>query len=76
MQRVFLYLKELNGSRTTLVREGMSVYEDRVIGMTLQSDGTRMLERTTVLNTSEYAECGQVYSFIHFLITTSHYQLT
>ena len=30
--------------RVTVVREGMSVCEDRVIGNTLQCDGTRILE--------------------------------
>ena len=30
--------------RVTVVREGMSVCEDRVIGNTLQSDGTRVVE--------------------------------
>ena len=31
----------------TVVREGMSVDEDGMIGNTLQSDGTRMLECAT-----------------------------
>ena len=31
-------------SRVTVVREGMSVGEGRVIGNTLQSDGTRIIE--------------------------------
>ncbi len=31
-----------------MVREGMSVGEDREIGSTLQSDGTRILECMTV----------------------------
>ena len=35
-------------SRVTVVREGMSVCEGRVIGNTLQSDGTRIAECTTV----------------------------
>ena len=30
--------------RVTVVREGMSVGEERVIGSTLQSDGTRIVE--------------------------------
>ena len=45
---VFLYLKACDSSRVTVVREGMSVCEDRVIGNTLQSDGTRILECMTV----------------------------
>ena len=36
-------------SRTTLMREGMSVCEDEVIGNTLQSDGTRTPECQTVI---------------------------
>ena len=34
--------------RATVVREGMSVGEDRVIGSTLQSDGMRIEECPTV----------------------------
>ena len=34
-------------SRATVVREGMSVCEDRMIGNTLQSDGTRIVECPT-----------------------------
>ena len=41
---VFFFAKAWSSSRETLVREGMSVGEDRVIGNTLQSDGTRILE--------------------------------
>ena len=32
-----------------MVREGMSVCEDRMIGNTLQSDDTRIVECTTVI---------------------------
>ena len=35
-----------------MVREGMSVGEDRVIGDTLQSDGTRIAECLTVISFS------------------------
>ena len=35
-----------------MVREGMSVCEDRMIGSTLQSDGTRILECVTVISFS------------------------
>lgn len=40
-------------TRTTFVREGMSVYEGRVIGKTLQRDGTRILECATTFKSSE-----------------------
>ena len=46
---VFLSLKAHSLSRVTVVREGMSVGEDRVIGNTLQSDRTRILECATVI---------------------------
>ena len=39
----FLYLKANILLRVTVVREGMSVCEDRVIGDTLQGDETRIL---------------------------------
>ena len=44
VRTVFLCLKALLLSRATVVREGMSVGEDRVRGNTLQSDGTRIDE--------------------------------
>ena len=46
-----------------MVREGMSVGEDRVIGHTLQSDDTRIVECTTTVISfsSECREFGQVY---------------
>ena len=60
----------------TVVREGMSVCEDRVLGSTLQSDDTRIAECITVTPfSSECCEFGQVYSSLHFIITTSHDQL-
>ena len=37
--------------RVTVVREGMSVCEDRVIGSTLQSDETRIAECPTAIAT-------------------------
>ena len=46
-------------SRTTLMREGMSVCEDRVIGHTLQSYDTRIDECPTA--SSECCELRQVY---------------
>ena len=49
---VFLYLKASSLLRVTVVREGMSVCEDRVIRNTLQSDGTKMAECTTVFSFS------------------------
>ena len=42
MWMVFLYLKAYPLLRVTVVREGMSICEDRVIGSTLQGDGTRI----------------------------------
>ena len=58
----------------------MSVCEDRVIGNTLQSDDTRILECPTAVNTvfngSEGCEFRQVYSSVHFIIITSHYQFS
>ena len=60
-----------------MVREGMSVGEDRVIGNTLQSDDTRIEECSTViLFSSECCEFRQVYSSSNFIITTSHYQFS
>ena len=41
---VFFFVKALSLLRVTVVREGMSMSEDRVIGSTLQSDDTRMME--------------------------------
>ena len=63
-------------SRVTVVREGMSADEVRVIGHTLQSDGTRIKECNTVFVSSECCEFRQVYSSLHFIITTSHDQFT
>ena len=45
----------------TVVREGMSVGEDRVMANTLQSDGTRIVECATAINSSECCEFRQVY---------------
>ncbi len=60
-----------------MVREGMSVGEDRVIGNTLQSDGTRIVEcKTAMPFSSEGCEFRQVYPLVHFAILTSHYQFT
>ena len=74
--RVFLCLKARFLLRVTVVREGMSVCDDRVIGSTLQSDDTRIDECVTVFFSSECYEFGQVYLSLHFIITTSHYQFT
>ena len=74
---VFFSEKALSLSRVTVVREGMSVCEDRVIGNTLQSDGTRIVECITVISfSSECCEFRQVYSSLHFITTTSHYQFS
>ena len=60
-----------------MVREGMSVDEDGMIGSTLQSDDTRIEECATVTPfSSECSEFRQVYSSLHFIITTSHDQFT
>ena len=70
---VSLYLKALSLSRVTVVREGMSVDEDRKTDITLQSDGTRIEECITVVPfTSECCEFRQIYSSFLFIITTSH----
>ena len=50
---VFLHVKAHFLQSTTVVREGMSVCDDRVIRNTLQSDGTRMVECNTISNSSE-----------------------
>ena len=77
VRTVFLCLKALLLSRATVVREGMSVGEDRVRGNTLQSDGTRMLESVTVFsNSSERCEFRQAYSSFRSIISTSHYQFS
>ena len=76
---VWMVLLCLNASfllRRTVVREGMSISEDRVIGNTLQNDGTRKAECATVIMSSDFCEFGQVYSSLHSIITTSHYQFT
>ena len=59
-----------------MVREGMSVCEDRVIGNTLQGDGARKAECATVFVSSEFSEFRQAYSSLHFIITTSHDQFS
>ena len=46
---VFFSVKAYPLSRVTVVREGMSVDEDRVNGNTLQSDDTGIAERSTVI---------------------------
>ena len=74
--RIFFSEKAHPLSRVTVVREGMSVCEDRMIGKTLQSDGTRKAECNTIFNSSECCEFRQVYSSLHFIITTSHDQFT
>ena len=73
---VFLSLKAPSLQSVTVVSEGMSVCEGRVDGSTLQRDGTRIKECNTVFVSSECCEFRQVYSSLHFIITTSHYQFT
>ena len=73
----FLNAKAVSSRRVTVVREGVSVCEDRMIGNTLQSDGTRIAECPTVLPfSSKCSEFRQVYSSFHFIIITSHYQFS
>ena len=50
---VFFFQKAPPLARVTVVREGMSVCEDRVIGNTLQSDDTRRVECGTDSRSSE-----------------------
>ena len=73
---VFWHLKAFFLLRVTVVREGMSVCENRVMGNTLQSDDTRIAECITATSSSECCEFRQVYSSVHFIITTSHYQFS
>ena len=75
---VFFFQKAHPLLRVTVVREGMSVCEDRGIGKTLQSDDTRAVECTTtvLLFSSECSEFRQVYSSSHLIIITSHDQFT
>ena len=49
---VFFFLKAYLLRRVTVVREGMSVGEDRVIGDTLQSDDMGIVECLTVISFS------------------------
>ena len=73
----FLLVKARLLKRVTVVREGMSVCEDRVIDNTLQSDETRTAECVSVpLFRSECCEFRQVYSSVHFIIITSHDQFS
>ena len=74
---VFLYMNAYFLSRLTVVREGMSVCEGREIGNTLQGDDSRTAECITVISfSSECSEFRQVYSSLHFIVITSHYQFT
>ena len=50
---VFFFAKANVLSRVTVVREGISVCEDRVIGNTLQSDDTRTVEYNAVFKSNE-----------------------
>ena len=74
---VFFSLKAYSSLSVTVLREDMPVCEDRVKGNTLQSDGTRIDECPTAIPfSSEGCEFRQVYSLVHFIITTSHYQFS
>ena len=72
---VFLSLKAHSLPRVTVLREGMSVGEDRVIGSTLQSDDTR-IDECPIVSSSECSEFRQVYSSVHIHVFTSHDQFT
>ena len=50
---VFLHLNASSLLRKTVVREGMSVCDSRLIGNTLQSDETNVVECTTVFISSK-----------------------
>ena len=77
VRTVFLDLKAINLVRATVVREGMSIGENRGIGSTLQSDDTRIAEcKTDCISSSECCEFRQVYSSVHSIIITSHYQFS
>ena len=52
VRTVFLRLNAYFLSRVTVIREGMSVCEDRMIGNTLQSDDTRIAECDIVISFS------------------------
>ena len=74
---VFFHLKAHFLQSVTVEREGMSVGEGRMMSSTLQSDGTRLLECVTVFpHSSECCKFRQVYSSLHFIIITSHYQFS
>ena len=58
---VFFLLKARPLTRATVLREGMSACEDRVIDNTFQSDGTRIAECVTAIPfSSECSESRQV----------------
>ena len=59
-----------------MVREGMSVGEDGVIGKTLQRDDTRIVECVTAIGSREGNEFRQVYSSLRLCITTAHDQFS
>ena len=73
---LFFFAKAFDMQRDTIETAGMSVCEDRAIGNTLQSDGTRILEGATLPKSSEYREFWQIYSSLHFTIFTPHYQFS
>lgn len=57
-----------------MVREGMSVGNDGVMGNTLKSDETRIVECVTATGSREGSEFREVYSSCRLCITTSHDQ--
>ena len=73
---VFFFEKAHPMVRVTVVREGMPVCEERVIGSTLQCDVTGIIECFTPFISRDCCEFGQVYLSTLFIITTSHNQFT
>ena len=73
---VFLFLKTVLLRRVTVVREGMSVGDDGVMGNTLKSDETRIVECVTAIRSGEGNEFRQVYSSLRLCITTAHDQFS
>lgn len=57
-----------------MVRESMSVGDDGVMGNTLKSDDTRIVECVTAIGSGEGNEFRQVYSSLRLCITTAHDQ--
>lgn len=57
---LFFFAKAFDMQRDTIETAGMSMSEDRAVGITLQSDGTNILECATLPKSSEYREFWQI----------------